>query len=90
MRRGLIARSTIELPDAALEARLVAKEIDARRLAITRATIADGMIMYPPLVRFPAVEDAGWSALHRALLGELDAAAALDAMQAVATATLGS
>ena len=49
-------------------------EIDARRLAITRRTIADGMITYPPLARFPEVEDAGWGALHRALRGEIDRA----------------
>ena len=75
---------------AAFAAVRPADEIDARRLAITRDTIADGMIMYPPLVRFPAVEDAGWSALHRALLGTLDSTAALDTMQAAAAATLGS
>jgi multiple sugar transport system substrate-binding protein len=65
-----------------------ADEIDARRLAITRATIAEGMITYPPLVRFPAVEDAGWTALHRALRRELEPAAALDRMQSAATAAL--
>lgn len=65
-----------------------ADEIDSRRLAITRETIAGGMITYPPLVRFPAVEDAGWTALHRALRGELDADAALAGMQAAAVAAL--
>ena len=63
-------------------------EIDARRLAITRDTIADGMITYPPLVRFPALEDAGWTMLHRALRGELGAAGALAAMQTAAVAAL--
>ena len=29
------------------------------------------MITYPPLVRFPEVEDAGWGAIHDALRGEL-------------------
>jgi multiple sugar transport system substrate-binding protein len=61
---------------------------EARRLAIARETIATGMIMYPPLARFPAVEDAAWAALRRALLGELDSAAALAQMQAVAEAVL--
>jgi len=65
-----------------------ADEREARRLAITRATIAGGMITYPPLVRFPAVEDAGWGALQRALRGELDSAAALAQMQAAAAAVL--
>ena len=73
---------------AAFAAVRPADEIDARRLAITRDTIAAGMITYPPLVRFPAVEDAGWSALHRALRGELDPASALDHMQAAAAAAL--
>ena len=44
-------------------------EIDERRLAITRATIAGGMLTYPPLGRFPAVEDAGWQAINDALRG---------------------
>ena len=41
-------------------------DVDARRLEITRATIADGMITYPPLADFPAIEDAGWEAMRRA------------------------
>ncbi len=73
---------------AAFAAVRPADEIDARRLAITRDTIAGGMITYPPLARFPAVEDAGWTALHDALRGELDAAAALDRMQTAAAAAL--
>src|SRR4029079_15276484 len=42
---------------------------DERRRAITRATIAGGMLTYPPLERFPEVEDAGWQAIHEALRG---------------------
>jgi multiple sugar transport system substrate-binding protein len=61
---------------------------DARRLAITRDTIAGGMITYPPLARFPAVEDAGWMAIHQALRGELDPGAAVARMQAAAEAAL--
>jgi multiple sugar transport system substrate-binding protein len=63
-------------------------EIDARRLEITRRTIADGMITYPPLVRFPEVEDAGWGALHRALRGDIEVEAALAAMQQAAESVL--
>jgi multiple sugar transport system substrate-binding protein len=63
-------------------------EIDARRLAITRRTIADGMITYPPLARFPEIEDAGWGALHRALRGELDARSALAEVQSAAESAL--
>lgn len=44
-----------------------ADEVDARRLAITRDTIATGMLTYPPLERFPAIEDAGWHAINEAL-----------------------
>lgn len=42
---------------------------DERRLALTRATIAGGMLTYPPLERFPFVEDAGWQAINEALRG---------------------
>jgi multiple sugar transport system substrate-binding protein len=62
--------------------------IEERRRAITRDTIASGMITYPPLVRFPAVEDAGWSALRSALRGEVDVDTALANMQAAAEAAL--
>ena len=63
-------------------------EIDARRLDITRRTIADGIITYPPLVRFPEIEDAGWGALQRALRGEIDAGNAVAQMQAAAARVL--
>jgi multiple sugar transport system substrate-binding protein len=62
---------------------------DARRLQITRDTVAHRMITYPPLARFPEVEDAGWGALQRALRGEIDARAALAEMQAAAVSVLG-
>jgi multiple sugar transport system substrate-binding protein len=63
-------------------------EIDARRLAITRDTIATGMITYPPLVRFPEVEDAGWHAINEALRGERDAASVPALIQAAAASVL--
>ena len=44
-------------------------EVDERRLAITRSTIAGGMLTYPPSERFPEVEDAGWQAINDALRG---------------------
>ena len=65
-----------------------ADEIDARRLEITRRTIAGGMITYPPLVRFPQIEDAGWAALRRALRREVERDAALAEMQIAAARVL--
>lgn len=65
-----------------------ADDIDARRLAITRDTIATGMITYPPLVRFPEVEDAGWQAINAALRGELSPAEVPSRIQAAAESVL--
>lgn len=58
--------------------------VDAQRLAITRATIAEAMITYPSLARFPEIEDAAWSAIQQALLGTLDAPGAVRLMQSAA------
>lgn len=63
-------------------------EIDARRLAITRDTIATGMITYPPLEQFPAIEDAGWQAINAVLRGERTTADALASIQQVAESVL--
>lgn len=64
-------------------------DTDRARLAITEATIASAMLTYPPLERFPEVEDAGWGAVHDALRG-LDAATAVARMQAAAESILSS
>ena len=64
-------------------------EIDALRLDITRRTIADAMITYPPLARFPEVEDAGWSAINGALRGRVTPHEAVDAIQVAAERALG-
>jgi multiple sugar transport system substrate-binding protein len=61
---------------------------DDRRLEATRAMIEDGMITYPPLARFPAVEDAGWSAISAALRGETTPAVAVEQIQGAAEAAL--
>ena len=66
-----------------------ADEREARRLQITRDTVAHGMITYPPLARFPEIEDAGWGALRRALRGEIDSRTALAQMQAAALRVSG-
>ena len=61
---------------------------DARRLEITRATIDAAMITYPPLVRFPEIEDAGWSAIRDAIVGRADARTATVEIQRAAEAVL--
>lgn len=63
-------------------------EIDARRLAITRETIAGGMLTYPPLERFPAIEDAGWQAINDALRSRRDPAEVPALIQRAAEAVL--
>jgi multiple sugar transport system substrate-binding protein len=63
-------------------------EIDARRLAITRDTIASAMITYPPLERFPEVEDAGWQAINAALRGEVSPTVAVATTQLAAERAL--
>jgi multiple sugar transport system substrate-binding protein len=56
-------------------------DTDRRRLEITRRTIDEAMITYPPLAWFPEIEDAGWSAIHDALLGRTTPARAVAAVQ---------
>jgi multiple sugar transport system substrate-binding protein len=55
---------------------------------ITQETIHTAMITYPSLARFPEVEDAGWSAIRAALVGECSPADAARAIQTAATAAL--
>lgn len=59
-------------------------DTDARRLAITRETIANAMITYPALERFPEIEDVGWQAINAALRGEMQARDAVTATQQAA------
>jgi multiple sugar transport system substrate-binding protein len=68
----------------ALAAVKPSNDVDARRLAITRATIDTAMITYPPLASFPAIEAAGWSALRAALIGSCTPQAAAAMIQATA------
>jgi multiple sugar transport system substrate-binding protein len=65
-------------------------EIDARRLEITRDTIVNAMITYPPLERFPEVEDAGWQAINAALRGEMSPTDAVVATQRAAEKALAA
>ncbi|MFV0317896.1 MAG: extracellular solute-binding protein [Microthrixaceae bacterium] len=64
-------------------------DTDARRLEITAETIEHSMLTYPPLARFPEVEDAGWGAIHDALKGELTPEEAVQRMQGAAQQVLG-
>ena len=64
-------------------------ETDLQRIEITRRTIEQAMISYPPLARFPAVEDGGWSAITAALRGTLSPAEAVRQIQDSAEAELG-
>ena len=82
------AGGTMCAHSAALAAVVPTDERDARRLAITRATIDEAMITYPPHARFPEVEDAGWSAINSALRGETSPRAAVDAVQSMALRVL--
>ena len=65
-------------------------DIDARRLAITQDTIASGMLTYPALERFPAVEDAGWQAINDALRGRRRPEDVPAVVQAAAEEALGT
>ncbi len=64
-------------------------QTDRQRLDITRRTIDEAMITYPPLARFPEIEDAGWSSIRDALRGLLSPAQAAREIQSAAEAVLG-
>jgi ABC-type glycerol-3-phosphate transport system substrate-binding protein len=67
-----------------------ADAVDATRLEITRTTIQHGMITYPPLTRFPEIEDAGWAALNAAIRGQLRPDEAVAQIQAAAEDVLSA
>jgi multiple sugar transport system substrate-binding protein len=71
---------------AALEAVVPVSDVDARRLELTRETVANTMITYPPLTYFPVIEDGGASAINAVLLGQLSPNEAAGRIQAVALA----
>ncbi len=82
------AAGTIPAHRGALDSYEPVDDVDAERLAVTRDTIEDAMLTYPPLERFPEIEDAAWGAIHDALVGGIDATTAVDRMQAAAVAAL--
>lgn len=63
-------------------------DVDRRRLEVTRRTIAESMITYPSLSRFPEIEDAGWSAIRDVLRGTRETAEALRSLQETAERVL--
>jgi hypothetical protein len=65
-----------------------ADELDRRRLELTAKMIEEALITYPPLARFPEIEDAGWSAIQHALLGRCSPGEAARAMQVAADRVL--
>ena len=75
---------------AAMEAVVPVGELDALRLEITKRTIAEAMITYPPLKRFPEIEDAAWTAIQQALRGSIGPDAAVRSMQSAAEDVLAS
>lgn len=82
--RAEAAAGGIPAHAAALAAHQPVDAVDAARLEVTAATIASGMLTYPPLERFDEVEDAAWGALHDAIRGERTPADAVTAMQKAA------
>jgi multiple sugar transport system substrate-binding protein len=64
-------------------------DVDRARFEITRRTIAEAMITYPPLERFPAIEDAGWTAINQALSGRCGPEEAVEQVQRAAEEALG-
>ena len=82
------AAGTIPANRDAMAAYAPVDDVDAVRLDITRHTVEHAMLTYPPLHRFPEVEDAAWGAIHDAIVGACDAATAVARMQANAEAVL--
>lgn len=79
---------TICAHQGALAAVVPVDDADRARLEITRQTIAEAMITYPPLPEFPAIEDAGWSAIHDALEHRVSSAEAAVRIQSAAESVL--
>lgn len=75
--------------EAAMAAVEPADDLDRRRLELTAKMIEEALLTYPPLARFPEIEDAGWSAIRDALLGRRSPLEAARAMQAAADVVLG-
>ena len=76
--------------DATLAAATPLDDTDRRRLELTRTAISEQMITYPPLARFPEVEDAGWLAIRDALTGVLSPREAVRAVQRAAEDVLSA
>ncbi|HZU74874.1 MAG TPA: extracellular solute-binding protein [Acidimicrobiales bacterium] len=79
--QGMVpARTDVALP--------ATDELDQRRNRLLSATVAEDMITFPPLARYPEIEEAAWQALNQALRGLCDVPEALNRAQAVAEEAL--
>lgn len=72
---GIPARTDV------LETLTPTDDIDAERLTVTRATIAEAMITYPALERFPRLEDDGAAAITAVISGDSEIADAVFVIQ---------
>lgn len=89
--QAIDARAGTIPANAAARAGLVpVDDTDDARLAVTGHTIDEAMMTYPPLACFPAIEDAGWSAINDALRGRCTPAEAAAAMQARAVEVIAT
>ncbi|HET8929870.1 MAG TPA: extracellular solute-binding protein [Acidimicrobiales bacterium] len=80
---GIPARTDV------LEAINAIDAVDAERLDVTRRTIAESMITYPALARFPLLEDTGAAALGDLLSGTADRASAVEVIRTALAAVAG-
>jgi ABC-type glycerol-3-phosphate transport system substrate-binding protein len=62
--------------------------LDAQRAELLRTTVAEDLLTFPPMPRYPDVEDAAAASLRAALLGDCSIAGALDRAQRAAERAL--
>jgi multiple sugar transport system substrate-binding protein len=89
--RHLISRETAMLDAAAgmvpvcHDVAIPAEDpLDAQRAELLRATVAEDLLTFPPMPRYPDVEDAAATSLREALLGGCSIADALERAQLAA------
>jgi multiple sugar transport system substrate-binding protein len=60
----------------------------ARRLNLLKETIQEDMIMFPPLARYPQIEDTLWPVVQQAFIGALPVSEAAECLKAMAETIL--